>query len=236
MTALPRKRFYQEARAEARADGVAVLLDGKPLLTPARRILLAPTEALGTALAAEWARAGDRIDIADLALTRLSMTAQDHGDASRAPWTDEIMKFAGSDLLCYRAAEPDALIRRQEQAWSPFLRWTEAALGARFRATTGIAAIAQPEPALAAVGARLAALNGWRLLGVRRATEISGSAILALALEAGAFPPAEIVAAARLDETFQAERWGVDAEAAAREARIRRDFFDAARFLELLAR
>lgn len=232
--AFPRKRFYSRARLDSREGGFAVLLDDKPVLTPGRAVLLAPSPALGAALVQEWESAPERLDPDLMALTRLSMTAFD-ADAERiAAWTAEVLKYAGGDLLCYRAHEPSALVRRQEETWTPFLKWAGAALGARLAVTHGVGAVPQPKEALDAVAARLAALDAWRLLGVRRATEITGSAMLALALESGAFPEADILAAARLDETFQAERWGWDPEAAAREARIKRDFADAARFLSLL--
>jgi chaperone required for assembly of F1-ATPase len=232
--AFPKKRFYKTARAEAREAGHIVLLDEKPMRTPKGAPLAAPTPALAAAIAAEWADAPDRIDVENMELTRLAVTAIDFGAEGKAAWAEEILKFARSDLLCYRAEEPESLARRQTEVWTPFLDWARASLGATFAATSSIVAISQPEPAIRAIGDRLAKLDPWRLLATRRATEISGSAVLALALEKSAFPPADILAAARLDENFQAERWGWDAEAAEREARIEKDFLNVARFLELL--
>ena len=228
-----RRRAFRTAAAAPSAGGFALLLDDKPAKTRGGAPLTVPTQTLGAAIADEWRSAGEKIDFAKMPLTRLAATAIDR--AHEAPqWAEETLAFARTDLLSYRAVEPAALVALQERAWSPFLAWAADAIGACLVVTSGVIAVAQPDAALAAISQRLAEFDTWRLLGVRRAAELSGSAALALALERRLFPADEIFAASRLDERFQAEKWGVDDEAAARERRIEMDFMAAARWLVLL--
>lgn len=229
------KRFYKEASVAVTESGFAIMLDGRPAKTPKRAPIAAPSRPLAEAIAGEWACAGDVVRLHELRLTRLAATAIDLG-AERAPgWRDELARFAGFDLLCYRAPGPDALLRRQHDAWDPFIAWALHELGAPFVTTQGVAAVAQPEPAIDAIRRAAERLDPWRLIAVKTAAEIMGSAILALALERRAFAPDAIFFAARTDENYQAEIWGADEEAEARAARLKRDFDAAARFLELLA-
>lgn len=210
-----------------------LLLDGAAARTPAGAPFLLPNAALGAALAAEWNEAVGSRRAGATPLMQIALTAIDRA-SDRPLWADEILAFAGTDLLCHRAGGPPALVRRQDEVWSPFLRWAREALGAELKTVCGVVAVAQPGPALAALRRRLDGFDSWRLAGTRRAAELTGSAVLALALEAGAFPADEIFAASRLDERFQAEKWGADAEAEARERRIEADFGVAARYLVLL--
>lgn len=232
--AFPRRRRFKTVGVARRADGFAILLDGRDAETRAGATLCAPSQALADAIAAEWSNCSDRIDPVAMPLTRLALTAIDRGESNRSLWANEILSFAGSDLLCYWAEAPAGLVERQAAIWSPFLTWAERMLGASFAVTAGVIAIEQPQSMLDAVATRLAARDAWRLLGLRRATELTGSAILALALEASAFGPDEVFGAGRLDERFQAERWGEDAEALARDRRIERDFGVIASWFKLL--
>ncbi len=229
------KRFYREATVGPSGAAFGVLLDGRPAKTPKRAPLALPSLALAEAIAAEWAAAGETLALDDLRLTRLATTAIDLGAETAPVWRDDIVRFAGSDLLCYRARAPEALVRRQADLWDPFITWARNALGAPFVTTQSVVAVAQPDLALAAVARAVEALDVWRLIAVKTATEITGSALLALALERRAFAPDAIFAASRVDEVYQAELWGRDAEAEARAARLRLDFDAAARFLSLLA-
>lgn len=228
------RRAFSTAAAAPDAGGVALMLDGRPAKTPAGAILRVPAPALGAAIAAEWNAAGARLDFAATPLTRLAVAVIDRA-FERAQWAEEILGFARTDLLCCRAEGPRALVALEEQVWSPYLDWAANALGARLLTAAGVIAIAQPDAAIAALSRRLDGLDDWRLLGARRAAVLSGSAILGLALEANAFGAEDIFAASRLEERYQAEKWGVDAEAQARERRIAADFMIAARWLSLLA-
>lgn len=229
------RKFYATVEAEERDGAFAVLLDGRPARTPARAPLALPGRELCEAVADEWRGEGDFVDFDAMMLTRLASTAIDLAPAQRGQWREEVLSLLGSDLLAYRAEAPEKLIQRQTSTWTPFIDWAESAFGARLRTTTGLARIEQPEALLAAAGAHLSAMDDWALIGVKTAAAIAGSSVLGLALQTGAFPAKEIFDASRLDERFQAERWGSDPEAAAREARIEADFMAVANWLELLS-
>lgn len=234
MTGRRVKKFYATVSVEPRGSVFAILLDGKPAKTPARADLAVPSRALADAMAQEWRGEGDTVDFDALGLTRLATTAIDLGERDRERWIDDVVGYLKSDLLCYRAEEPDALVQCQATAWTPYLDWAERTLQAPLRVTSGVTHIPQDESVTRAARERLSALDSWRIIGGKSATEITGSAVLALALEARAFPAKEIFSASRLDETFQAERWGVDAEAAQREARLERAFLAVDRWFALL--
>jgi chaperone required for assembly of F1-ATPase len=230
------RRAYRAVSVRKARAGFAILLDDAPAQTPCGAALVVPTVALAEALAFEWSGAAEFVDFNATPLTRLAVAAIDCGSpAASSQWANDIIAFARSDLLCYRAPEPAALASRQSRAWDPYLQWARETLGAALVPTAGVAAIEQPGPAMSAISAHLADFGPWRLIGARRATELLGSAILALALAARAFPEGAIFDAARLDERFQSERWGIDAEAAAREAAIKREFDAIARWFLLLA-
>jgi chaperone required for assembly of F1-ATPase len=227
------RRAFATATIASVDGGVALILQERRAKTPAGADFVLPGEALAAALAAEWNGARDRRDFSHAPLARLAATAIDRA-AERGRWTEEILAFARTDLLCCRAAGPAALVALEERTWTPFLDWAEISLGARLAVGAGVCAAVQPDAALDAIRARLDSFDSWRMLGVRRAVELTGSAILGLALAANAFAADEIFAASRLEERFQREKWGADADAAARERRIEDDFRIAARFLSLL--
>lgn len=228
------KKFYKSVDI-APENGVFVLrLDGKEARTPARAPLAAPTRALGAALAEEWGGEGETVDFDAMMLTRLASTAIDLGGKDRQAWINSILSYLRSDLLCYRADEPAALIERQSAQWTPYVDWAREALGADLRVTAGVVSVEQSPALIEAARLRLEAMDHWRLVGVKTAAEITGSAVLAMALEADAFAAEDIFAASRLDERFQSERWGADSEAAARESRLKADFLRTARWLRLL--
>lgn len=230
------KRFYKESTVGSLDGGLyGVLLDGRPAKTPKRAVIAAPTRLLAAAIADEWAGAGENIIVSDLRLTRLAATAIDLGAEQAGAWRDDLARYASSDLLCYRASGPDALRRRQRELWDPYVDWARSALGAPFVTTEGVVAIAQPRVAIDAIRRAAGTLDSWRLIAVKTASEIAGSAILALALERRAFAADAIFEAAQLDETYQAAIWGRDSEAEARAARLKYDFDAAAVFLRLLA-
>jgi chaperone required for assembly of F1-ATPase len=233
--ALP-KRFYKEASVGTVPGGHALLLDGKPVKTPARRTLALPARALVEALAAEWAAQETVIDPARMPMTRLANLAIDRGAESAAGMAEEIARYAGSDLVLYRAGEPEGLVALQGRHWDPIANWAREALGARFVFAEGVTHIAQPEAALAAAREAIAAhAPPFRLTALTALTTLAGSALIALALSRGALTADAAFAAAHVDEDWNIQKWGADADAVARRA-ARRAEFDAAAAMLALAR
>jgi len=227
------KRFYERAAAEEGADGFAILLDGRAAKTPARNPLAAPTRALGEAVAAEWARQGERIDRLAMPLTRLLATALDNGVADRAAWIDIVAGYLRTDLVCYRAEGPAGLVDRQNAVWTPFLDRFAERFGVRLALAAGVVAVDQPPEAEAAVRRHADSRSVHGLVALKAACEVSGSAVLALAATESGGGAGDAFAACRVDERFQAEQWGDDAEALARERAMEREFQAAARYAAL---
>lgn len=218
-----RKRFYQQAQAGEGEGGFPVLLDGKPVRTPLRRLLAAPTPALAQALAAEWNAQEHEIAPARMPLTRLANSVIDAVADAREAVAEEVAKYLGSDLVCYRAEAPPGLVARQAEVWDPVLAWAREALGARFVTVQGVVHAAQPDAAVAAARAAIPADTGnekdiWRLGAVSSVTALTGSALLALALSAGARDVQAVWTAAHVDEDWQMQQWGRDEIALARRA------------------
>ena len=212
-----RKRFYQAASVGEGPDGFAVLLDGKPVRTPARRALAGPTRTLAEAIASEWNAQQENVDPARMPLTRLANTITDGVVDKTDAVADEIAKYLGSDLLFYRADAPAELVARQAQHWDPVLEWAHEVLGARFILAEGIMFVAQPERAIAAARAAIPD-DPWRLGAVSSITSLTGSALLALALLRGRLSTEAAWAAAHVDEDWQREQWGRDELAEERRA------------------
>ncbi len=214
-----RRRFYREAAAAAAADasGFAVTLDGKPVRTPAGRILAAPTFALAQAIAAEWEAQREVIDPASMPLTRLANAIIDGVADTPGPVKAEIEKYLSSDLMFYRAASPAGLVERQARHWDPVLRWAGETLGAQFRTGEGVVYVAQPKDALAAAAAAIPQ-DAWRLGAVHAVTTLTGSALLTLAMAQGRLSAEEAWQAAHVDEDWNMEQWGRDAAALERRA------------------
>ncbi len=212
-----RKRFYTRAHTadSAGEGGFAVLLDGKPIKTPARRSLAAPSRPLAEQLAAEWDAQQLVIDPARMPLTRLANAVIDAVATQMAPVADEVAKYLGSDLLFYRADAPPGLVALQAQHWDPVLDWAHEALGARFVLVEGVVYAAQPDAALAAASAAIPG-EPWQLGAVASITTLTGSALLALALGAGKLDADAAWKAAHVDEDWQMQHWGRDDVAIAR--------------------
>ncbi len=229
MRAEPVRRFYGEVGVRE-DDGLHVLtLDGRDALTPGRNRLAAASRPLMERVAEEWARQGEALDPADMPVTRLLNAAIDGVSRTMEKTRAEIVAYAGSDLLCYRAEAPELLAERQRLAFDPVLDWAAEVLGARFRLAAGVMHVAQAPEALAAVRSALAAYDDpAALAGLSVATTLTGSALLALAVARGFLTPGEAWAATHVDEDFQNELWGVDEEAQARRAARWREFEAAA--------
>jgi chaperone required for assembly of F1-ATPase len=228
------KRFYQSVELAAADDGHRVLLDGRPLNTPARRALTLPSAALAEALAEEWRAQGETIRPEGMPLTRLASTAQDRMPALRAVAIDDVVGYAGTDVLCYRAAAPLALVERQQQVWQPLLDWAASALGTRLVVTTTLLPVTQPDAAVRGLRAAVEELGDWPLIGLHAATTALGSLVLGLALIRGRIDAEQGLAASLLDELFEIERWGKDAETERRHDALRREVDAAALFLDRL--
>jgi chaperone required for assembly of F1-ATPase len=214
---LPR-RFYKTAAVLPREGGFVLTLDGKPARTPGRNPIVVVPEAVAAALAAEWQAQGERIDPATMPLTRIVHSAIDRVSREMEPVRAEIVKYAGSDLTCYRAGEPASLVEAQAAAWGPLLAWARAALGAGFVLAEGIVAVDQPAESLDAVAAALSDLDPLRLAAVHVVTTLTGSALIGLAVLRGALSPEEAWAAGHVDEDWQMEQWGRDTMALSRRA------------------
>lgn len=210
------RRFYKAVFVEPEGEGFALRLDGRTPRTPKGRPLVLPTRALADVIAEEWRAQGDWIAHASMPATRLAHTAIDAVGAARGPTVEGVVRYAGADLLCYFAEGPARLVRRQEKTWGPLLDWAREAHGLDFLRTAGVVHHAQPPQTLARLAALLAPMDDFTLAGMAFAAALFGSAVLALALRDGRINADETMAAARLDEIFQEEQWGVDAEAAAR--------------------
>ncbi|HEY6023840.1 MAG TPA: ATP12 family protein [Pseudolabrys sp.] len=229
-----RKRFYERAHvaaADVLAD-VQVLLDGKPVKTPAHRALTAPTRPLAEAIAAEWDAQENVIDPARMPLTRLANAAIDAVATAPAPVIDEIAKYLGTDLLFYRADAPAGLVKLQSARWDPVLGWAREQFGARFVLAQGVMHVPQPRETIAAVQAAIPD-EPWRLAALSSITTLTGSALLALALAHDAIDPAAAWAAAHVDEDWQMSQWGRDELALNRRAFREAEFQAAVTVLKL---
>jgi chaperone required for assembly of F1-ATPase len=232
-TSLP-KRFYKTVAVEDQDGRFVLLLDGKPVRTPGKAQLSLPTRALAEAVAEEWRTQRERIDPATMPLTKFANSAID-GVAGRAQAViDDILAYAGSDLLCYRADGPRGLTEAQKAHWDPVLAWAKSALGAPFVLAEGVVYVTQPQASLGRLKDWLAAQEPFGLAALHVMTALSGSALLALAVAGGRMTAEEAWKAAHVDEDWQISQWGEDAEAAARRAARWRDFAAAARSLTLL--
>lgn len=230
-----RKRFYARAEAgtEKGESGYPVLLDGKPVRTPARRALAAPSRALAQAIADEWNAQVDVIDPGKMPLTRLANAVIDAVADRPASVADEIVQYLGSDLLCYRADAPEGLVAQQTAKWDPILAWARDELGARFIQVQGVIHAEQPKGAIAAARTAIPS-DVWRLGAVSSITTLTGSALLALALAHRAIDVEKAWAAAHVDEDWQMSQWGRDEMALQRRAFRHTEMQAAAAVLQLL--
>jgi len=227
------KRFYRQTGVAEDGSGFAVTLDERRLRTPAKAPLVLPTRALARAVADEWAAQEDEVRPATMPLMQLAATAVDRVAKLRPQVAAEVTAYAASDLVCHRAEHPPELVARQEAAWQPLVAWAARHLGARLEVTAGVVPLAQPDEALAAVAAAVEAHDDLELTALHSATLACGSVIIALALSSGEIDAGAAWTASQVDECWQIERWGEDAEAMARQAALRAEIEAAARFLDL---
>lgn len=228
------KRFYRNVAVVPAGAGHTVALDGKPIKTPAKLPLVMPNRALAAAIAAEWEAQETEIRPADMPLTRLASTAIDRVAPQRPEVVQQIAGYAATDLVCYRAAHPPELAARQQAVWQPLLDWAVLRYDAPLDIAIGVIPVGQPEASLRALAAAVAEHDDWALAALHLATGACGSLVISLALGEGHVDAATAFAASQLDESFQIEAWGEDAEQALRRRGLFDDLAAAARFLSLL--
>lgn len=229
------KRVYKEAGVAPVEGGFGVLLDGKPARTPGRAHLVLPTESAARLVADEFSAQGEEMDLVSMPVLRLVNTAVDGVAREPEAVVEDILRFASSDLLLYRADSPAALVDRQNAAWDPVLDWARGTLHGRFILAEGVMPVEQPREAVGAVRIHLASrTEPLRLAALHVMTTLMGSALLALAVEAGRLTPDEAWGAAHVDEDWNIEQWGLDSEAVARRNARRRDMKAAAGLIEAL--
>ena len=233
MSAWKAKRFWKTATAEGCDGGFTVRLDGRAVKTPAKSAFVLPTLAMAQAAAAEWDAQVKEVRPETMPVTRMANSAIDKVAVQFDEVAGLLAAYGESDLLCYRATGPAELIARQEAVWNPLLDWAAAVLGAPLVATAGVVHVAQPPGSIAALRARLFALTPFRLAAMHDLIAISGSLILGFAVAEHHLTAAEAFSISRIDEQWQAEKWGEDEEAAALEALKRAALIEAARFWNL---
>lgn len=227
------KRFYKTVTVEPVEGGYTIALDGRPVRTPAGGRLLLPGRGIAEAVAAEWDAQETVVRPHTMPLTQLANTALDRVPERRDEVRRQVLAFAETDTLCYWADEPAALAERQRAVWQPLLDWAAEALGARLTATLGIVPKRQADEALARLEEAVAALDDLELAATAAFAACTGSLVVPLAVRAGRLDAAGAFEAAMLDELFQMERWGEDAEAAVRRQRLREDMAAYSRLLAL---
>jgi chaperone required for assembly of F1-ATPase len=227
------KRFYRDVDTGGEQGEIQVLLDGSPVRTPAKNLLILPTQALGDAIAAEWLGQAETVDPAAMGLTRLANSALDTVRRDRDHTITEIARFTATDLVCYRASDPDDLAARQNEAWQPLVDWVATEFRAELAVTDGLLPVAQSNTCLSALQGAIEAFDDFPLTGLHAATAACGSVVLGLALGHGRIDGATAWEYSLIDESFQIERWGEEDDATERRAALRRDISSAAEFLDL---
>lgn len=231
------KRFYKEVAVSqygAERDEYSILLDGRPVRTPMRRLLHVPNAGLADRIAAEWREQGEDIALDAMLFTRLAATAVDRIADQRPDYVAEIAGFAETDLVCYRSPSPVELAERQARLWQPLVDWAGTNLSAQLCVTEGILPVEQDAACLDCLRAAVDAHDDHALAALGLATVASGSLVLALALSHGAIDPGGAIEASQLDEAYQAELWGEEAEAMKRRESLRHDIHAAHEYLVLL--
>lgn len=228
------KRFWNEVAVEPEGDGWTVKLDGKPLQTPARAALVVPAQRLADAIAEEWRTVEGEVDPRAMPLTGLANAAIDRVAPERRAFAGGLARYGEADLACYRSDWPPELVSRQAAKWDDLLAWARRRYDVDFSTTSGILHVPQPQATIERLDHEVAALDPFRLAGLSPLATVGGSLLAGLAVLEKAIPPEAAWDAVSVDERWQLEQWGADAEAEQALENRRRDFLIAARFLELL--
>ncbi len=230
------KRFYKKTGVDGVDSGFRILLDGKPMKTPAKAMLVVPTRTLAEAIAGEWNGVPDKMEInaAHLPLTRLAATGLDRVTPQRVQVVADTAKYAGSDLLCYRATTPPSLVKLQHDAWQPLLDWAAERHRAPLAVANGMTFVEQPVDSVARLRDAVDTYDNLALSALYNLTHTSGSVVIALAVAEGRLDADGAFAAAQVDELYQIERWGDDPTALKQREGVRKDIEACTRFLWLL--
>ena len=227
------KRFWKTAKAIESGGGYTVLLDARTVKPPAKAALIVPTMQMAQAIAAEWEAQEELLDPRTMPVTRGANAAIDKVRQQRDEVIALLAEYGDSDLLCYRAAGPEALIKLQVEGWDPMLDWAANILGARLFAGEGVMHVPQTSDALAKLRSELETYDDFEIAAAHDLISLSGSLILALAVMKNAISASDAWLLSRIDEHWQITQWGADEEAAANEETKRAAFLDAARFYQL---
>lgn len=227
------KRFWQEAAVAEAAGGFTVELDGRRVKTPAKTELTLPTRAMADAVATEWAAQEGEVDPLSMPVTRSANAALDKVRHQHGEVADMLAEYGGTDLVCYRADHPQELIERQAQAWDPVLDWAGDTLGARLVPVSGVMHRPQPAQALETLSRQVHALGSFQLAAFHDLVGMSGSLLLGFAALHNWRDIDEIWQISRIDEQWQEDQWGIDAEAAQQSEVKRQSFLHAKRFYDL---
>lgn len=228
------KRFWKTVAVQPQGEGGIIELDGRPIRTPARSLLLVPTLSLAEAIADEWRAVDEKLDPRAMPLTGLANAAVDRVEPDRQAFAEGLARYAEADLTCYRAEGPRGLVERQEREWDRLLLWARRRYDVDFRTTCGLLHVEQPAQTIEQLRHALTAIGAFRLAGLSPLVTIGGSLVAGLAVLEKAMPADEAWNAVSVDERWQLEQWGSDADAESALEQRRRDFFAAARFLDLL--
>jgi chaperone required for assembly of F1-ATPase len=226
------RRFWKAAAVNEGPEGFGIVLDGRGVRTPAKAPLIVPTRALAEWIAEEWAAQGDTVDPRSMPATRGANAAIDKVAVQHAEVADMLAAYGDSDLLCYRAEAPDALVARQAEGWDPMLDWAAETYGARLETRIGIMHQPQPAAALARLAAEVHGMTAFELAAFHDLVSLSGSLVLGLAATQNAESAERLWDLSRIDEDWQAEQWGADEDAEQAAAVKRESFLNAKRFYD----
>lgn len=227
MTEWKAKRFWKDVLVAQDAGGFAIHLDGRPVRTPAKSLLIVPTRAFADLIAQEWRDQGEVLDPTIMPATRTANVAIDKVATKMGEVIAHLLEYGGSDLLCYRATGPEELIRRQAENWDPLLDWSARTLGAPLQTAQGVMPIAQPAQSIEQFRSEILGFSAFELAAFHELVSLSGSLVLSLAVSREVLPAAKAWELSRLDEQYQQDQWGEDEEAT-QAAQVKGAAFDSA--------
>ena len=228
------KRFWKSADTQATETGFGILLDGRPVRTPAKSVLTVPSSAIAEKIAAEFEAQQDRIDPRTMPFTRTANAAVDKVALQHAEVADMLADYGDSDLLCYRAEAPDELVERQSAGWDPLLDWADSALNVRLATRVGVIHRPQDAAALDGLRRKVHGMTNFELAAFHDLVAISGSLVIGFAAKANVKPAEDLWLLSRIDEIWQQEQWGEDEEATEMAENKKAAFLHASEFIRLL--